>query len=320
MLEESIKANDTMQASPDVAEAEKATEETVKVKSEAVEEKKNRKDKKKKNKHAFLEKHPVAYVLLHILWAVIFVEGLGAVVFGTIFEAFGLPMTLGAVIGGLIYLACHAKRYKPEYVGNFKGGNNALGFRLATFMAIYWAYIFIQTFTCGEFAAPNIETISNALMAGVAEEVIFRLIPVSCFMRQWRDEKKIPIVLAISAITFGLIHLANIKSGAPIPITIMQVVGAGLMGVIFCAVYLRSGNILIPMLMHFITDFVCFMDSTQVGDGGVMIAKISFINFVDVAVCMVLAVIGIYLVRPAKRAEIIALWDKKFSRNEISNS
>lgn len=318
MSEENIKGNDTMQASPDVAGTEKVTEETVQVSSEVATEKKSRKEKK--NKHALLEKHPVVYVLLHIVWSYVFIEALCGGVGDVLSKFFGIPMSLGAVAGGIIYLACHAKRYKPEYIGNFKGGNNALGFRLATFMAIYWVYIFIQTFACGEFAAPNIETISNALMAGVCEEIIFRLIPGSCFMRQWRDEKKIPVVVAFSAITFGLIHASNIIIGASIPITIMQVVAAGLMGVLFCAVYLRSGNILIPMLMHFITDTICFMDSTQVSERGVMIAKLSFINFVDTAVCIVLAAIGIYLIRPAKRAEIIALWDKKFSRNEMSNS
>lgn len=274
-----------------------------------------RKDKKKRNRHAFLEKHPVAYVLLHMAWAYFIIEIMAGVSLGLFFLNLGLPISLGPIIIGLIYLACHSLWYKPAYVGNFKGGNTPLGIKLASFCLIYWMFLIIQLLVWGKYAAPTVDSISNAFMAGIAEEVIFRLIPVSCFMRQWREEKKIPVVLAISAIIFGLIHIINISSGAPIPITILQVVGACFMGVILCAVYLRSGNILIPILMHVITDAICFIDSTQVGEGGIMLAQLSINNYIDIGVSAILAGIGIYLVRPAKRAEIISLWDNKFSRN-----
>lgn len=280
----------------------------------------NADSKPKKNKHALLEANPIAYVLLHIVWSFIFIEIICELTLGTILDVVGLNKCWGPIIGGLIYLACHAKRYKPEYTGNFKGGNTTSGFKLASFMCIYWGYILIQLFAFGEYANPTIDSVSMALMAGICEETVFRVIPVSCLMRQWHEEKKIPIILAISAITFGLIHATNIAGGASIPITIVQVLGAGFMGVLFCAVYLRSGNILPVILMHFITDFICFMDSTQTNQNGIMIAQISYINIIDLVVTAILAAIGLYLVRPSKRAEIIAVWNKKFSGNEISNS
>ena len=305
MAEENIKTEDTMQENPEVV---------------AVEERENKKDKRKRNKKAFLEKHPVAYVLLHMIWSLIIIEAVFTATVGAIFKAYGLPEYFGSVIGGLIYLACHAKRYKPEYTGNIKGGNTALGFKLAAFMGIYWVYILIQLLAWGEYTNPTIVSVSMALMAGICEETIFRVIPVSCLMRQWRDEKKIPVVLAISAISFGLVHAANIKGGAGVDITILQVVAAGMMGVLFCAVYLRSGNILPVILMHGITDFLCFMDATQTSQEGIMITKVTFINILDLIVTIILAAIGLYLVRPAKRAEIIAVWDKKFSRDKVQNN
>lgn len=281
---------------------------------------KNSNSKPKKNKLALLEANPITYVLIHIVWSFIFIEVICAVTLGTVFEMVGLNIYWGPIIGGFIYLACHAKRYKPEYTGNFKGGNTAIGFKLAPFMCIYWVYILIQLFVWGEYATPTIDQISIALMAGICEETIFRVVPVSCLMRQWRDEKKVPLVVALSAIIFGLIHATNIADGASIPITIVQVFGAGFMGVLFCAVYLRSGNILPVILMHSLTDLICFLDSTQTNQNGIMIAKLSYINIMDIAVTAILAVIGIYLIRPSKRAEIIAVWNKKFSGNEISNS
>ena len=58
------------------------------------------------------------------------------------------------------------------------------------------------------------------------------------------------------------------------------------------------------------------MDATQVAENGIMKASLSIENFLDLGVCIALAAIGIYLIRPAKRAEIIAVWDKKWKRIE----
>lgn len=284
------------------------------------EEKEKSDSRQKRNKYAFLEKHPVAYVLLHMVWSLIIIEAVSGAIVGPIFVRFGLPWNFGPIIGALVYLGCHAMRYKPEYTGNIKGGDMALGFRLAAIMCIYFAYILIQMLVWGKYASPTMESFSMALMAGICEETIFRIVPVSCLMRQWRDEKKIPVVIAITAISFGLIHASNISGGAGVAITILQVVAAGLMGILLCAVYLRSGNALAIILMHAITDFLCFMDSSQVDQGGIMIAKISFANILDLILTVILAAVGLYLVRPAKRAEIISVWDKKFSRSETKYS
>jgi hypothetical protein len=40
---------------------------------------------------------------------------------------------------------------------------------------------------------------------------------------------------------------------------------------------------------------------------------VNWTSYLDTAICIVLAVIGFYLIRSAKRAEIRELWKKKWS-------
>ena len=48
------------------------------------------------------------------------------------------------------------------------------------------------------------------MMAGVTEEIAFRELPISYMARQWRDEKKIPLMVIIPGLAFGLTHITNI--------------------------------------------------------------------------------------------------------------
>lgn len=263
-------------------------------------------------KHKFLDKHTVGGAILLMIWTLLVATGVFAVIGREINIATGFPEDIVIVIGAFVVLGIHYLWFKPEYEGSVKGGNMALGFKLAAFMCIYYVYLMIQTLVWGEFHIPGITGIYTAIIAGVVEETAFRALPISFMMRNWKEEKKIPVIITISAVCFGLIHAQNVFAGAPLPITIVQVVGAGLMGVLFSAVYLRGGNIIPVMIMHGLTDYICFMDVSQISEGGVMTASLSIVNFFDIVVCIVLAAIGIYLTRPAKRAEIIAVWDKKW--------
>lgn len=274
------------------------------------------KENKKQRKHSFFEKHTAGGAVLLMIWATLVSAGVFSVIGREINNATGFPSEMIVVIGAFVVLGIHYLWFMPEYEGSIKGGNIKLGFKLAAFMCIYYAYIMIQTLVWGEFHIPAIIGVYNAIIAGVLEETAFRALPISLMMRNWKDEKKIPVIVTISAVCFGIMHALNAFGGAPLPITIVQVIGAGLMGVLFSAVYLRCGNILPVMIMHGLTDYICFMDSSQIAESGTMTASLSLENFLDLAVCIVIAAIGIYLFRPAKRAEIIAVWDKKWKRIE----
>lgn len=266
---------------------------------------------KKARKHSFLDKHVIAGSILLMMW----VMGAAQSVFGSLAKVIpGMPEDLCIALGALVLLGIHTLWFRPDYEGSLRGGKPALGFRLAATMSVYYIYLLVQTFTVGQFRVPTLTAVWTSVMAGVVEETAFRALPVSLMMRKWRDASKIPTVLIVSSVCFGMIHAMNVFGGAPVGITIIQVIGAGCMGVLFTAVYLRCGNILPVMIMHGLTDFLCFMDASQATEDGLMIAEVGFINYLDVFFCAILVVIAVYLVRPAKRGEILALWDKKWNR------
>ena len=79
------------------------------------------------------------------------------------------------------------------------------------------------------------------------------------------------------------------------------------------AVYLRTGNLLIPIFMHGIYDYMCFIVDPTLENGimanEIAVSALMFAVLVDV----IAGIWGLYLLRPAKRAEIHAIWNDKWS-------
>lgn len=262
-------------------------------------------------KHSFFDKHTIlGAIILAVLNEILYLlfQPVGALVLGEDYASYA------CVLGGILILVFFALFFKKEFIGFFKGNDTKTAFKLAAFMLIYYAYLNIQTAVWGEFCMPTLKGLGNSLMAGICEEAVFRGAVLSYLMRQWKDSKKVVPAVIFSSILFASIHLLNITSGAGLGITILQFFGAIGMGSMFAAIYVRSGNIFVAMLAHGLTDFICFLDKTQISDDGVMITDVKFFNFIDIGICMVLLVIAIYLLRPAKWPEIKAVWDKKWSR------
>ena len=84
-------------------------------------------------------------------------------------------------------------------------------------------------------------------------------------------------------------------------------------GIFFIAVFLRTGNILIPIFMHGIFDYMCFTTDPTL-ENGIMANEIATSALtLAVLVDVIAGIWGLYLLRPAKRAEIHAIWNDKWS-------
>lgn len=219
-------------------------------------------------------------------------------------------------LGGIAALLVFRLVFKGEFLGFVRGGDSKTGLRLAAFYLIYYAFLMIQTIFFGQYQTPRIIVLAISFEAGVYEEAIFRGYLVSFLLRRKNEEKYIPWILIASAVPFGLVHLLNTLAGAPVDITILQAIGSIGIGAFLAAVYIRSGNIIIVMAAHALNDIIALLDKTQMTQSGVMTATVSFINYVDIAICIGLFVLSLYLVRPAKRKEIVELWNKKWLRQE----
>lgn len=115
--------------------------------------------------------------------------------------------------------------------------------------------------------------ISN-LCTGYFEEVTFRGAVVSNSMRVWKDKKdKVLYTVILSAIPFSLIHFMNISVNG-VPVTLLQVAYAIGFGMIFAAVYLRTGNLFSCVLVHGLVDVTAYLfegGSTEVNMASIII-------------------------------------------------
>ena len=272
---------------------------------------------KKIHRHKFADRFPAIAAILLLLITVVLLQVAGGLVNYPL--ARGIPGyttngAIGFVIVSLIALWLYKRWFYPEFEGNLRGGNPREGIRLSLFILIYWVITFpIQfLFTPAVFGWPTFRTLSLALMAGFIEEVSFRGLPVSLLMRQWHDERRILAVSVLTSVVFGVIHIANLFAGADPGSTIMQIIGATGMGLFLCGIYLRCGNLWITIAVHALHDLLCFLDVAGIQDG-VVVQEITWFSYLDLAFSVGLGVLGIWMVRPSKRAEIRRLWNRKWN-------
>ena len=139
---------------------------------------------------------------------------------------------------------------------------------------------------------------------GIMEEAAFRGLPGSNLLRLWREEEKLPAVAVLTAALFGLVHVANAFSGAGVAAVLVQAVYSFGAGVVFAAVYLRTGNLLPAILVHTLVDFTAFLNGH---------AMVELPPVTAVTLGLVFAALGLYYIRPEKRGEILRLWEDKWN-------
>lgn len=81
--------------------------------------------------------------------------------------------------------------------------------------------------------------------AGTCEEIIYRGFLVFLLQAIFPDISVVMIIL-ITFAAFGIAHLYQGLQG---------VIGTGVMGVLFMSLFLVTGSLILPMLLHFIIDF-----------------------------------------------------------------
>ena len=123
-------------------------------------------------------------------------------------------------------------------------------------------------------------------------------------MRIWKDKpKKFTRCMLASGIAFGLLHAVNAIATGDIFAALVQVIYTAAIGVFDGAIFLRTRNIWGVILMHTLTDISAFI---AVFDESIHVTGM------DIVFCifgsLVFIALAFYLIRPAKRAEMEALW------------
>ena len=278
----------------------------------------------KNKKHEFSDKHPVLSLLLFTFGGYFVSEFLIGIPIMFALSSLGVDTTTGASIGGCIgsvlVLIIWFRWFSPQYRYRPEKGDIKGAFVLMSPILIYWVLLFglFGYFAGGfPFRAVRLNTVAMALMAGLVEEVCFREIAVSFMAKKMMNEKTIPLMAVASGFLFGLTHLTNLVNGDPVTDILYQVMLSMFFGVLFAAVYLKKGNVLVLCLVHFAHDLLSFMAIKGVEENGVKdLPDWSAVCIAVLEAC--LCVYGFYLLRKSERGEIIKLWDRKWSRDQES--
>ena len=265
----------------------------------------------KTRKHTLCEKAPLLAMFLAAVLALLFLSIPGLL---------GLPKvaeSLASSVLAVLFMIAFTRWFAPEFKGVFKTSHLATGLAfvwLAFAFKFFGAY-FVNLADSGFYFKPTVAALAMAIAAGFYEETIFRGVTVPIGMRYFKSEKRVGILVLISALVFGLMHIGNIVNGASVQMGIAQGIATTFGGILFIAAYLRTGNILIPIFMHGIYDYMCFVTDPTL-ESGIMVNDLTASALIPAVLVEVIAGIwGLYLLRPAKRAEIHAIWDDKWSVN-----
>lgn len=152
-----------------------------------------------------------------------------------------------------------------------KIGFTKKGIIMGTFIygAMCWIYIILNYIAgISEIDRTFIEAMPYLILfffmclgIGFVEEMLFRGLILN-YLRKVLENKKYGIILAVilSSLIFGGCHLFNLISRPHMVVsTITQVIYASIIGAYFAVVYIKSGNILSPIILHTIFDFVYYI-------------------------------------------------------------
>ncbi len=143
---------------------------------------------------------------------------------------------------------------------------------------------------------------------GLIEESFFRGLILAIFLSAWGINKKgIYRSVIVSSILFGLVHLTNllnILKGRDVIIeTISQVFYATFLGIFFAAIYLRTKNLWIAVIIHALFDIADGLYAIAIKAGGIssMTTTLPAVSITDEFLNAVLgipfALFGIFILR-----------------------
>ena len=280
---------------------------------------------KKVFRHPFADRRPVEAAVLFAVFGLLFSElavgGIAAGIFAAVTgnrEDLLLVSELGGAAGAFIVLALFRRFFYPEYVGGLRGGFRT-GFWILVSLAVSAAFLLYTALFPGKggIGLPAAVNLAAALMAGTAEEAAVRGMSASFLMRQRRGEKGILFAMFLSSAVISLFHALNILEGAPASMTLLQIVYSFGIGCLFCALFLRCGNLLPGMILHTFNDIAAFMDRSSFGEGGAYKSStgLTASGAAEGAVLSLLFLAAaLWLIRPSVRGEIAELWDRKWGR------
>ena len=186
--------------------------------------------------------------------------------------------------------------------------------RFSIAFVVYWSAsaVFGILTEHAVFAFPSKDKLYISFIAGILEELIFRLLIISVLLRKRREKKQLYRALMISTVIFALAHGGNIFYGAGIGVSIMQMISAMAMGTAFGLLFLRTRHILPGMILHTLHDIIALSEVGATDESGLVIHGITLASVVDL---LLVIAMGVYLAffysRKSETEKMLVIWRKK---------
>ncbi len=283
-----------------------------------------RREARRKRAEAHPVRHAIGVMAGSMLLVVLFSEIasafwgilIGRILFRGVDWVSPVPSALVGIGIYLLFLVLHWLRLRrKEDVQHFwelrrTGAGLLLGWSiLATGIATA-----VINWTAGqEYGNPAIALLLG-LEPGIKEEILFRIVPISLAMRSRRRKELVVPVFVFSGLLFGLTHGLNLLVGADPVNTLIQVIYATGIGFLFAAIYLRTGNLWITVLLHSLFDAVYFLDAAAQQGGGVLSEAGSASANAIILVFAALYYLNAFCIfRKSKREEVLQTWERIYS-------
>lgn len=270
--------------------------------------------------HKFFDRHIVLGVIFLIIWGFFIISVPAGMLTGIVCGILNIQnptdyQFLAMLLLGCFALFIHKAWFKPELKGIlFRGFLRTL--RCCPVILLFWLLLCLPDFLSGNFPQTiNLKSISLSVTAGISEEIIFRGLPLSYLKRQLRDEKHVPLIVFVTGALFGLSHLGNIVFGSSVSASIEQAVTTTGLGIFFGALFMRGGNIAVPILLHTLHDILMLSFDAPDEVSAVITREAELRDIPVMLICVGIGVFGFFLVRKSKRREICEMWAETWSQS-----
>lgn len=230
-----------------------------------------------------------------------------------------LQETAGAAIVFLMMKLCGAGDVPKRKGYGFGSGLLAGIYFLVIGIYSLVVFVFLGLFTAavnpeGVAVRPWYLILAFALcmmMVGVVEEFLFRGIIAGALLRHFgATSRGVWKAVILSGILFGCAHLINLR-GSSVTGVLVQCAVTVMMGMVFAAVYFRSGCIWAPVFLHGFVD-VAAGSLTGIFETGTTIAgTVSGYTPLQLLGAIPYIIVLLVILRPSKMAEILALWNRE---------
>ena len=232
---------------------------------------------------------------------------------GTVDVAMGIGVAAAALLAALLFKLW----FRPEFNGCLqKDGLKEGLLMLLPFLVIHYAGSIVSWITLG--TGSIVIALIRGMAPGFGEEIVFRGLGVANYMRKIKSKRQIKVIFWLSSIVFGLIHLGNILMGGdPVSVVIQAVYAIGV-GMLFGAVYLRTGNLWPTILGHWSVDAFELIRVDLTSSGGVM-TGMGIGDWITIVAGAFAAFWALRLMNPKYYDGIMEIWAAKWNNETPEN-